>query len=226
LKSLLKRLKTAHPQWDVEPLWFEWLVLLGLFVFSTWLLGIKGVWHLLISSDPTGITMVIIVVFAVSTLWCGVRSRELAEQRALMDKAAAHGLEGLLQADCWAGEYWSALAANPQDSGAPLDLLMEKTHGPHSTAWWVNGVQLKLGLLGKVIGFSVLAMQIGQIQNFDPSQAQELLRNLTSGLGVALLTTMVGLVGNILLGLQLTRMDRFADQLLGQAQRHGLIIGR
>ena len=226
LKSLLKRLKTAHPQWDVEPLWFEWLVLLGLFVFSTWLLGIKGVWHLLISSDPTGITMVIIVVFAVSTLWCGVRSRELAEQRALMDKAAAHGLEGLLKANCWAGEYWAALAASPQDSGAPLDLLMEKTHGPHSTAWWVNGVQLKLGLLGKVIGFSVLAMQIGQIQNFDPSQAQELLRNLTSGLGVALLTTMVGLVGNILLGLQLTRMDRFADQLLGQAQRHGLIIGR
>ena len=49
---------------------------------------------------------------------------------------------------------------------------------------------------------------------------------LTSGLGVALLTTMVGLVGNILLGLQLTRMDRFADQLLAQAQRHGLIIGR
>jgi hypothetical protein len=226
LKSFLKRLKTANPKWDVEPLWFEWLVLLGLFVFSTWLLGIKGVWQLLISSDPTGITLVIIVVFAVSTLWCGVRSRELTRQRAAMDKAAAHGLAGLLKAECWAGEYWAALAANPQDSGAPLDLLMEKTHGPHSTAWWVNGVQLKLGLLGKVIGFSVLAMQIGQIQNFDPSQAQELLRNLTSGLGVALLTTMVGLVGNILLGLQLTRMDRFADQLLGQAQRHGLIIGR
>ena len=226
MKSFLKRLKTANPKWDIEPLWFEWLVLLGLFVFSTWLLGIKGVWQLLISSDPTGITLVIIVVFAVSTLWCGVRSRELTRQRAAMDKAAAHGLEGLLKAECWAGEYWAALAGNPQDSGAPLDLLMEKTHGPHSTAWWVNGVQLKLGLLGKVIGFSVLAMQIGQIQNFDPSQAQELLRNLTSGLGVALLTTMVGLVGNILLGLQLTRMDRFADQLLGQAQRHGMIIGR
>jgi uncharacterized membrane protein AbrB (regulator of aidB expression) len=104
--------------------------------------------------------------------------------------------------------------------------LLEHTHGPHSTAWWVNGVQLKLGLLGKVIGFSVLAMQIGQIQSFDPSQAQDLLRNLTSGLGVALLTTMVGLVGNILLGLQLTRMDRFADDIVAQAQRHGMRIAR
>jgi biopolymer transport protein ExbB/TolQ len=47
---------------------------------------------------------------------------------------------------------------------------------------------------------------------------------LTSGLGVALLTTMVGLVANILLGLQLTRLDRYADEFLAQAQSHGLWI--
>jgi hypothetical protein len=226
LKSFLSRLKAQHPQWDVEPLWFEWLILVGLFVFSTWLLGIKGVWQLLLTSDPTGITAVIIVIFFVSTIWCGVRAKELAHQRDLLDRAVAQGSRGQSKAEGWAAQYWSDLASNPIDSGAPLDLLMEKTHGPHTTAWWVNGVQLKLGLLGKVIGFSVLAMQIGQIQNFDPSQAQDLLRNLTSGLGVALLTTMVGLVGNILLGLQLTRMDRFADQLLAKAQHHGLNIGR
>ena len=73
-----------------------------------------------------------------------------------------------------------------------------------------------------MIGFSVLALEIGQIQNFDPAQSAQLLRSLTTGLGVALLTTMVGLVGNILLGLQLTRLDRFADELVAQAQRHGL----
>jgi chaperone required for assembly of F1-ATPase len=125
---------------------------------------------------------------------------------------------------CWATEYWQALARAPRDAGAPLDLLLEQTHGPHHTAWWVNGIQLKLGLLGKVIGFSILAIQIGQIQNFDASQSQELLRSLTTGLGVALLTTMVGLVGNIVLGLQLTRLDRYADALVADAQRQGLIL--
>ena len=77
-------------------------------------------------------------------------------------------------------------------------------------------------LLGKVIGFSMLALQIGQMQNFDAAQSQELLKSLTGGLGVALLTTMVGLVGNILLGLQLTRLDRYADAILADAQRRGL----
>ena len=101
-------------------------------------------------------------------------------------------------------------------------LLVEMAQGPHHTAWWVNGIQLKLGLLGKVIGFSVLALQIGNIQSFDPNQTQDLLKSLTQGLGIALLTTMVGLVGNILLGLQLTRLDRFADALVADCQRTGL----
>ena len=54
---------------------------------------------------------------------------------------------------CWSHAYWEALRSNPRDSGAPMDLLTEKTHGCHSTAWWVNGLQLKLGLmLGPLAG--------------------------------------------------------------------------
>jgi hypothetical protein len=203
-----------------EPLWFEWATLAGLLAFGAWLLGARGVWALLLSSDPTGLTLVIIVIFVGATLWCGARSRELQRQhdalrRARDDREPAP--EG-----CWATGYWQALRSRPTDASAPLDLLLEHSHGPHHTAWWVNGIQLKLGLLGKVIGFSILALQIGQVQSFDPAQSQDLLRSLTTGLGVALLTTMVGLVGNILLGLQLTRLDRFADALVADAQRHGL----
>ena len=196
----------------LEPLWLEWLSLGGLLVFASWLLGAQGVWGLLLRSDPTGITLVIIVLFACATLWCGARAKELQAQHRLLHA----GQTG------WVVDYWEGLGSQPLDANAPLDLLLEQTHGPHHTAWWVNGIQLKLGLLGKVIGFSILALQIGNMQNFDASQSQELLKSLTTGLGVALLTTMVGLVGNILLGLQLTRLDRFADRLVADAQRYGL----
>ena len=208
----------------IEPIWLEWLALGGMLVFATWLMGVRGVWGLLLSSDPTGITLIIIVVFAAATLWCGARSRELQRQRRTLGQLRTASGGGSRGADSWAADYWRALGAAPRDSGAPLDLLMEHTHGPHGTAWWVNGIQLKLGLLGKVIGFSILALQIGQIQNFDATQSQDLLRGLTTGLGVALLTTMVGLVGNILLGLQLTRLDRFADQLVADCQRIGMSL--
>ena len=81
------------------------------------------------------------------------------------------------------------------------------------------------GPLGKVIGVSILALPIGETQNFDPDQAQDLLKSLTTGPGVALPTTMVGLVGNILLGVQLPRLARFADEPMAAAQRHGLSVG-
>jgi hypothetical protein len=202
----------------IEPLLLEWLTLGGLLIFGAWLLGAKGVWQLLLSSDPTGLTLVIIVIFATATIWCGARSRELQRQQAYVRQAQ-------VAADAsWAHAYWQALQLAPRDADAPLDLLLEASHGPHHTAWWVNGIQLKLGLLGKVIGFSILALQIGNMQSLDANQSQELLKSLTSGLGVALLTTMVGLVGNILLGLQLTRLDRFADTLVAEVQRKGLQV--
>ena len=195
-----------------ESLWLEWLTLAGMLGFGGWLLGTRGVWALLLNADPTGLTLVIIVIFVAASLWAGRRARELQQQR----RALARGEAG------WGAEYLAALGLSPVDETAPLDVLTEQTHGPHGTAWWVNGIQLKLGLLGKVIGFSILALQIGQLDNFDPAQSQQLLKSLTSGLGIALLTTMVGLVGNILLGLQLTRLDRYADALVTQAQRLGL----
>jgi hypothetical protein len=194
-----------------EPLWLEWLALGGVLAFATWLLGVRGVWGLLLRSDPTGITLIIIVLFLAATLWCGARARVLHHQRSALN--GEHD---------WAAEYCAALSGPAADSATALDLLLERTHGPHVTAWWVNGIQLKLGLLGKVIGFSILALNIGSLQSFDPAQSQDLLRSLTTGLGVALLTTMVGLVGNILLGLQLTRLDRYADALVADIQRKGL----
>ncbi len=190
-------------------MWLEWLTLVGGLAFCSWLLGVRGVWALLLGADPTGLTLVIAVVFLCSTLWCGQRSRELQRQRALLNDRETG----------WAAEYAAALR---HDAATATDLLLEHSHGPHGTAWWVNGIQLKLGLLGKVIGFSMLALSIGKLHSFDPAQSQELLRSLTAGLGVALLTTMVGLVGNILLGLQLTRLDRFADALVADIQRSAL----
>lgn len=214
--SHLARQATPRPAPLVEPLWLEWATLGGLLLFAGWLLGVRGVWALLFQSDPTGLTLVISCIFAGATLWCGGRARVLQQQRQLVTGHCAD-LE-----HSWSASYRQTLARGPQYTATAMDLLLEQTHGPHGAAWWVNGLQLKLGLLGKVIGFSMLALQIGQMQSFDPAQSQELLRSLTSGLGVALLTTMVGLVGNVLLGLQLTRLDRYADSLVAEIQRQAL----
>jgi len=207
-----------HPSADT--LFMSWLALAGLLLFGTALLWQNGVWGMLLEADPTGITLIILAIFAIGTAWCGRRSRRLCAERASMEAWRRTGAGGT---DSHIDAYFrNLLAQQPADAGARgrlADVLAERLHGPSDGAWWVNGIQIKLGLLGKVIGFSILAMQISRLESFDPSQTQDLLKTLTGGLGIALLTTAVGLVANMLLGLQLTRLDRCADELLADAMQ-------
>lgn len=230
-----RRAKAARTALPLAPenILLLWLAFFGLLVFATVWMWRVGVWYMLIQADPTFLTVVIVLVFFGATFWCGHRSYRLAEQRVALNRfstqlaadavAVANELKTLSvdRHRDWVVSYFKELAAKGsthwRENGPLTELLGERAHGPHDGVWWVNGIQLKLGLLGKVIGFSILALQIGSMESFDPGQSQVFLKNLTNGLGIALLTTMTGLTANILLGLQLTRLDRVADDLVADA---------
>ncbi|UJW81882.1 hypothetical protein [Hydrogenophaga sp. SL48] len=192
-----------------QGLFLLWLAFMGLLVFASLLLWQAGAWHRLIEADPTRLTIVIVLMFIGCSGWAGRRAWVLGRQRTALDQAQHAG--------SWSGEFLQGTAQPGADRASWLLVLGERAHGPHEMAWWLNGIQLKLGLLGKVIGFSILALNLGQLESFDPSQSAQLLKSLTGGLGIALLTTVTGLTGNILLGLQLMRLDRFADALVADA---------
>ena len=207
---LVRRLPGAgQPTLNIERaeqgLFLLWLAYMGLLVLAAWLLWNAGAWHRLMAADPTRLTLVIVLLFVGCSLWAGRRAWLLGQQRQALDAGAVDPAA------------WSAAFLRSADRSNALLVLGERAHGPHEMAWWLNGIQLKLGLLGKVIGFSILALDLGQMQGFDPSQSAQLLKSLTGGLGIALLTTVTGLTGNILLGLQLMRLDRFADALVADA---------
>lgn len=204
-----------------QGLFLIWTAYAGLLMAAGVTLYRQGVWAMLLQADPTGLTLVICLLFASATVWVGARAWTLGRQREWLhhgwQQHRAVPTERTAPDDptsAWAHRYFEAVQRRGADVSVARDLLSEATHGPHEMGWWLNGIQLKLGLLGKVIGFSVLALELGQIQNFDPSQSTQLLKSLTGGLGIALLTTMTGLAGNILLGLQLMRLDRYADALV------------
>lgn len=199
-------------------LFLLWLAYMGLLAFGAQLLWQAGVWHRLMEVDPTRLTLAIVLLFMGCSLWSGMRAWELGRQQMWLRAPPGHTPAGTPPgaAASWADEFSRRHPHEPHgpDTTVRLQVLGERVHGPHEMAWWLNGIQLKLGLLGKVIGFSILAYQLGQTDSFDPSQSAQLLKNLTGGLGIALLTTVTGLCGNILLGLQLMQLDRYADALV------------
>jgi hypothetical protein len=226
LSRLFQPRATALPVSGADRLFLQWLCFVGLMVFASFLMWRANIWGVLVDADPTGITLMIIAVFTGSTVWVGMRSWGLMHERQSLEqwKQAAETRAPLGTAganDTAVHAYFSALLSKRRrhdyDNAQLTEVLAERLHGPSESAWWVNGIQIKLGLLGKVIGFSILAIEISQIQNFDASQSQTLLKTLTGGLGIALLTTAVGLVANMLLGVQLVRLDRCGDGILADS---------
>lgn len=212
----------------MEPIQALWAAFAGLLFFAGYLLYEKGIWASLLNADPTYLTALIVVLFAGATAWVGLRAQRLTQEyehltqfeTLLIDSPSA--AKDWLKSDSssWAREFFGSIQSKGhawRDHSRLVDLLAEKASAPHEMPWWINGVLLKLGLLGKVIGFSIMALQLGEMSSFDSGQTSAVLKTLTGGLGIALLTTMTGLTANILLGIQLMRLDRFADALTAKA---------
>lgn len=179
-----------------QRVFWAWCAAAGLALFAFWWLQTHGWWRTLIDGDPSGISIGTVLLSVVVTLWCGQRC-------------------WLLQAMAQPGSPWRLAFRREHGRSADVaaQLLGERTHGPHETAWWFAAATIKLGLLGTVVGFIVMASQIGNMPSFDIDQVQNLLKKMTQGMAIALYTTLVGLIANLWLGLQLMLMDRLADRI-------------
>ncbi len=179
-----------------QGLFWGWVLHALLAGFVAWQLQRSGAWLRLLEGDPSRISLVIVAIALAVTLWCGRRAWQLQAQ------ADAEG--------AWA-RAWRA----DRERGDPeaAQRLGERTHGAHETAWWFAAAATKLGLLGTVVGFIVMASQLAASQVFELAEVQLLLKQMTQGMAIALYTTLAGLVTNLWLGLQILLLDRLADRL-------------
>ena len=58
---------------------------------------------------------------------------------------------------------------------------------------------------------------VSGIEQLDTSDIQQLMQQMTLGMGVAMNTTLVGLIASLHLGIQFLMLDRAADRLIADA---------
>ena len=85
--------------------------------------------------------------------------------------------------------------------------MEDELSNKHALGYLSVDILLKLGLTGTVIGFILMLLPIGQIQDFDPQILQKLLSTMSGGMAVALYTTLTGLVTSISLKFQYFILD-------------------
>lgn len=78
----------------------------------------------------------------------------------------------------------------------------------YQTEWFVSEVLISLGMIGTVIGFIFMLYSVfGNLNITDTVAVQESLGMMASGMGTALLTTLIGLISSVLIKSQLVMAE-------------------
>ena len=93
-------------------------------------------------------------------------------------------------------------------------MLSDRLQNRHAPGHFIADSLLKLGLLGTIIGFILMLLPVGEIEDFDTNLIQQLMVQMSGGMAVALYTTLAGLVTSTLLKLQYLLADSALSELL------------
>jgi len=219
----------------------RWLILVGVMGFVLFVVWHQGLIELLLGYDRSRISLAILIIFALASGHAAIQVYHLSRElnaggeilrllRRLPDARLGLADDGTVTLDdrplpeCLLGQHICQVlqqyrirfpgAEATGEQSLLLAALEKRIKGRHSIGWLMADLMFKLGLLGTVVGFILMLGAVTDISDFDVGTMQEMLRNMSGGMRVALFTTLCGLIGGMLLGMQYHLVDRGADELL------------
>ena len=171
------------------------LLLLALILFGFWILNDQGLVELVLQGDKSHISKAIIILWVLTTVYWIYLSRIVYAEKTSINS------NGDINSNLSIGRYLEAI-----DKGEDKDLLLKAFEPEYakklSYGWMAADISLKLGLIGTVIGFILMLQPISELNNTSPEELKVALSSMSSGMAVALFTTLTGLVSSILIRLQ------------------------
>ena len=174
-------------------------LMLSLVVFSSYLIVDLDILSLIIDSDKSKISLIILSIYVLACAhWFYISINLDKEISSLDDRNHQTLIRSFID---------KAIKEDLLYQKNNLDLLEDELSNRHALGYLVVDILLKLGLTGTVIGFILMLLPIGEIKDFDPQILQKLLATMSGGMAVALYTTLTGLVTSMLLKFQYFLLD-------------------
>ena len=189
-------LKEEKPQYLLQ----RSIVLLTVIIFAFYLLYDLNFLNLILVSDKSKISFLILAIYLVATLHWIYIARNLDSEM----KGAGKVSDFLKAAE----------SKTPVGRQNLLKILEDELSNRHALGHMISDILLKLGLTGTVVGFILMLLPIGEMKDFDPEKIQPLLSAMTGGMAVALYTTLSGLVTSTILKFQYFLLDSSLSKLI------------
>ena len=189
-------LKEEKPQYLLQ----RSIILLTVIIFSFYVLYDLNFLNLILVSDKSKISMLILTIYLVATMhWIYVARNLDSEMKG----------EGKVSDFLKVSESKTATGRQ-----SLLKILEDELSNRHALGHMISDILLKLGLTGTVVGFILMLLPIGEMKDFDPEKIQPLLSSMSGGMAVALYTTLSGLVTSTVLKFQYFLLDSSLSKLI------------
>jgi hypothetical protein len=224
---------------DRAPL-LHWMIFTGLCLFAFVLLWRFGLVRQMVVADRTYISSIIVLLYVGATLHCLWRtiivSREAdAVRRAahlfarggdrivVVEKAVTLEGVGALPKGLVTEHIRDLAVKSARQGGRRLDqaLLLRRfagqLRGSNAFGAFAGDTLMKLGLIGTVVGFIMMLAPIAGLDAGDRGSIKSSMSLMSDGMAVAMYTTLVGLVGSILIRIQYYMLDDATARLFAFA---------
>ena len=189
-------LKEEKPQYLLQ----RSIILLTVIIFSFYVLYDLNFLSLILVSDKSKISMLILTIYLVATMhWMYV----------------ARNLDSEMKGEGKVSDFLKVSESKTSTGRQSLlKILEDELSNRHALGHMISDILLKLGLTGTVVGFILMLLPIGEMKDFDPEKIQPLLSAMSGGMAVALYTTLSGLVTSTVLKFQYFLLDSSLSKLI------------
>ena len=188
-------------------IFLKWLFGLILIICIFYLLFYYGFISELFENDISFISPVILFIFGVSTIFVGyqvnllqicINTLKISDDILNIETSSKTKQQNYYIACI----YELSEQANESNLSNMHELLELRLSKYLRIVSFIVDLLIRLGLVGTVIGFILMLQSVTLIENFDIGLMQDLMKNMSTGMMVALYTTLTGLITAIVLMLQ------------------------
>jgi MotA/TolQ/ExbB proton channel family protein len=218
----------------------RWLIFTGVTAFGFVVAWHYGLFHLMLASDKTYISLIIALLYVAASLHCLVRTATISRELDAAQRVSALVRGGTPALRVVGGEVVTqdgARLPSGQVTGHIRNLILKSDlqghhrldqtlllrgladalRGPNQLGSFASDALMKLGLLGTIIGFILMLAPIAGLDAADRASVRSSMGLMSDGMAVAMYTTLTGLIGSILLQTQYYMLDTATAKLFALA---------
>ena len=171
------------------------LLLLVLIIFGIWILNERGLVAVVMEGDKSKISMVIATLWIFSSIYWLYLSKVISSERSSFEGMDFSNKKLVVS------KFFNSLKEN-ENKDVLINAFESEFEKKISYGVIASDIALKLGLLGTIIGFILMLRPIAELNSTSPEDLKIALASMSSGMAVALYTTLTGLIVSTLLRIQ------------------------